>query len=163
LASHLEDDDKWGAAETYKHLAELARQRHDYRSAREFYHESLGRHREVGRKQLVVDCLRGLAHTEAEETCLSDERAEYVACLLGASQAATELLGLPVPDSEKTENEQLKGKVKDSLGARFVNAWASGRIMTLDQAAQHAVNSRTQGESRWPAVMSPEGLPVGAR
>jgi hypothetical protein len=63
-------------------------------------------------------------------------RTEYAAFLLGAADGIRELIGAPIPDIEKPDNQATRQAIEQTLDRRtFRAAWSAGRTAPLGAVA----------------------------
>ena len=120
-------------------LGRMARYQEDYGRARVLLGESLSVFREVG--ELV-----GTAHTLElwPHLALNSTEPARAARLFGAAEALRQIMGAPLPPSDRAEYERNVAAVRAQLGEEmFAAAWAEGRAMTMEQAVEYA--SREEG------------------
>jgi predicted ATPase len=138
-------EDKWGLAETLKCLGDVALHLDDPDEAEGHYRESLMLNRAVGRKQLMVACLEGLAMVAGVTG-----RAGQAAQLFGAAESLRGTVGVPI----NLTDQKLKVKYESLIGAvsaqfrdegEFKSAQSKGREMKLEQATAYALNDSAVG------------------
>lgn len=80
----------------------------------------------------MVENLGGVAAYEG--------RPADAARLIGAADRAREELGTSLPEGEKVAYDRYLAAAKEALGPEaFVAAWAEGRALTLEVAADYAL------------------------
>jgi tetratricopeptide (TPR) repeat protein len=93
--------------------------------------ESLAEHRDLGDRWRSASVLEELA-TVAQQR----NRAEYAAFLLGAADGIREVIGAPVPEVEKADQQGTRRAVEQALDRRaFRAAWSAGRTAPLAAVA----------------------------
>jgi len=71
---------------------------------------------------------------------LAEGQAARAVRLLGAADAAREAIGAPQPPSEHEEFDRIIGAARSEMDeSAFVEAWAEGQTMSLDQAVEYAL------------------------
>jgi predicted ATPase/Tfp pilus assembly protein PilF len=126
--------DNWSAAISLQSLGEVALRQGDYRQAHRLYHQSLALERELESKAGIAGCLVGLA--EVARALAQPERA---ARLYGATEAAWEAMGNRLSPTDQAGYDQNVAALRATLDpTTFADAWAAGRLLTLEQAARYA-------------------------
>jgi predicted ATPase len=93
--------------------------------------ESLAEHRDLGDRWRSASVLEELA-TVAQQR----NRPEYAAFLLGAADGIREVIGAPVPEVEKPDQQGTRRAVEQALDRRaFRAAWSAGRTAPLAAVA----------------------------
>lgn len=106
-------------------------------AARVLYEESLTLAGKVGDKELIAECLEGLAGVVATQEPVggSFAGALWAARLWGTAETLREAFGMPLPPFERAGYEQAVAAARIHLGEKtFATAWAEGRTMTPEQA-----------------------------
>lgn len=117
--------------------------------AEDLHHQALVLRVEHGLRTFYVNSLDNLARCAARA-----ERHAEGARLLGASDAAREVMGYPRPPVDHLDHDTLIAEVRNPLGEAFETAWAEGSAMTLDDAVAYAARTpstragRRAGEPR---------------
>lgn len=79
--------------------------------------------------------------------------------LLAASNAARELMGYPRPAIDQPDNDATLARARAALGDdAFMNAWAAGAALSLDDAVAYATRargSRQRPSSGWASLTPP--------
>jgi hypothetical protein len=87
---------------------------------------------------LKAACLRGIAAIIAPSG-----KEEQAARLLGAAEALAEVVGAAQSGAARTGLDEQIAALRRALGEEaFGSAWATGRAMTLEQAAAYALGER---------------------
>lgn len=144
LGIQFEVRDAWGVAETLKYLAELDRRSGDLDEAERRFAHSLKLHTELGRKQLVVDCLLGLARVAADRAATArTDAAVRAARLFGTGLTHSKRGGFPLPRQELKINFPLARKLREHLGRPvFAEEWARGKRWNLASAVDYALGQQ---------------------
>jgi hypothetical protein len=120
----------------------VASRQGDYASLRSFAAESITLRRGLGDKRgiaLSLDTYSILA--------LNQGQAKRAARLLGAADALREAIGTALSPAQLATHTLDVARVRSALGDdRFAAAWAEGRAMTLEQAIEYALKTRTRPE-----------------
>ena len=139
LAIYRELGDERGAAITQISLGMAAVEEKNYLLARGLFQDSLIQSQRTGDQLCVAMSLEGMATLAARRG-----HGERAAHLGGAAEALRETLGAPMPAWEQRKYNEGFAAAKASLGeAAFAAAWAAGRIMDAEEAAQGALASRS--------------------
>ncbi|HEY0471470.1 MAG TPA: tetratricopeptide repeat protein [Kribbella sp.] len=89
--------------------------------------ESLAEHRDLGDRWRSASVLEELATVASQRG-----RTEYAAFLLGAADGIRELIGAPIPEIEKPDNQATRQAIEQTLDRRtFRAAWSAGRTAPL--------------------------------
>ncbi|MGQ0549041.1 MAG: ATP-binding protein [Armatimonadota bacterium] len=127
--------DNGGIAYTLSHLGMLACQRGDNERAAELLRESLAMFRDLGDRAALTTCLEGLA-----EVAAAQGQHERAARLSGAAAVLREATGAPLTASDRAGHERAVASARAALPvAVFAAAWAEGRAMSPEAAAEHAL------------------------
>ena len=114
-------------------LGTIALRRQNCRRAETFYAQALALRREMGNTRGILECLRAFGQVAATE-----QHYEHAARLLGAVTPLWEMM--EERDRHLLEDEVNAGRVY--LGdAAFETAWAEGCAMSLEQAAEYALEN----------------------
>jgi len=142
LALRRELGNAWGIAMALTNLGEVARDQGDYERAEGLYRESLALLRDVGDKVVIAACLEGMAAAASAR-----RRLERVTRLSAAAATLRGAIGAPLPPAEQTLYDHTVADARAALGAiPFVEAWAAGRALSLEQAMAEALDeSATTG------------------
>jgi predicted ATPase/class 3 adenylate cyclase len=134
---------KRGIAVALLSIGAVALSRGHYERAKESFEESLALRRELGDRRGVASVLDKFG-----DLAQSLDRRERAAQLFGAAEAIREGIGAPLGPSGRADRERGLAAVRAGLGdAAFAAAWAAGRAMTLEQAAEYALTSMDIGPS----------------
>jgi non-specific serine/threonine protein kinase len=133
------------AAREYRHahdvgyalrgLGHLARMQGDYGRATELLKESLVVLAQLNDKRCTPLCVEGMA-------CVASELGQWerAARLFGAAEALREAIGVTLLPAERVDHDRAAAAARAAAAeAAFAAAWAEGRTMTLEQAAEYAV------------------------
>ena len=139
LAIARELEDKSGIAFSLNNLGNVAADQGDYGGARVLLEESLTIRRVLGAKAVIADDLKAFATLAARE--VQEARG---ARLWGAAAALRETFGSPLPPAKHEKQERETTAVRETLGEdAFAAAWAEGRVMTMEQAIEYALEGYT--------------------
>jgi len=117
-------------------MGHLERDEGNYDRARALYQESLRLRQKLGHQMALAQSLEDFAVLAGRE-----QRAERAVRLLGAGEAFCETLGAHPPVAVAAEYERTMAAGRAALGeAAFAAAWAEGRAMSLEQAAEYALS-----------------------
>jgi DNA-binding CsgD family transcriptional regulator len=152
LALFREEGRPDGIAVNLHGLGLVALERRDYRGAEALVRQSLRLARRVGYKIYVAYCLEALAAAAAG-------RADWgrAARLLGAAAALRDELGTIYWPYERAWLEPRSAAARAALGdAAFAAAWAAGRALSWEQAADEALSEAAEAaEAETPAASAP--------
>jgi len=110
-------------------LAQLEASQGDLAAARTLYEESLTLVRERNYKVLLPSCLEELAAVVAAQ---GDP--VWAARLWGAAESLREIMGAPIPPSERAAYVRSVAAAHTQLGEQaFAAAWSEGQTMSLEQ------------------------------
>jgi predicted ATPase/transcriptional regulator with XRE-family HTH domain len=99
------------------------------------YRESLQRFWRLGAVVDMAGSLEGLAVVATRRGLL-----DHAALLFGAAAALREASDAPIPPADLASNDQALNSVRSELDAEvFATAWASGRVLPLEQAVTMAL------------------------
>ncbi|MFL5735496.1 MAG: ATP-binding protein [Chloroflexia bacterium] len=127
-----------GAAFALSMLGYVAEREGRYDEARKLLEESLSMRRELGNKQGVAVCFVGLA-----EVACAQDLADRAARLLGAAEGLLESAGVRLGMADQARFERAREATLGQLGREaFEAAWAQGRTMSLDEAADYALEDK---------------------
>jgi predicted ATPase/DNA-binding CsgD family transcriptional regulator len=127
-------------ANALTHLGTVALHMGDYLQSAVLYQQSLALNREQGNKDGIVEDLAGLA---AVASLLGQP--ERAARLFGAVEALREASGISLPPLRRTEYDRTVEGIRAHLDqAAFVEAWAQGRAMPLEQAIVQALETKDE-------------------
>lgn len=154
LTIQEEAGDAWGRAETLKYLAELDRRRQQLDAARQRFTESLKLHDRLGRKQLVVDCLLGLARLAVDRAAVIEEPLQtahvlptskghallvYAVRLFAAGTEHVLSHRHPLPHREISMNAPFCKEAQRYLGSKdYELQWSFGKALGLQAAVDLA-------------------------
>ncbi|GAA1653697.1 hypothetical protein GCM10009744_52290 [Kribbella alba] len=120
-----------GVAWSLNQLGIVERRRGFTERAVHLLDESLAEHRDLGDRWRSASVLEELA-TVAQQR----NRTEYAAFLLGAADGIREVIGAPVPDVEKPDQQGTRRAVEQALDRHaFRAAWSAGRTAPLAAVA----------------------------
>ncbi len=149
LAVCRELGDKDGIATSLGNLAAMALQQHNLVDARSLFVESLTLRRDLGDKEGIAECLEGLAGVAGAAGLIQGNmiaNGQDVARLYGAAEALREAIGAPMTPIERSRFNTMTSAARTHLGeATFVEAWAEGRVMSLDEAITYGCNTQLVG------------------
>jgi tetratricopeptide (TPR) repeat protein len=115
--------------------AHLERQLGNYPQAIELYHQSILAWQELGHRVSLAhefECLAFIACTQSQ--------LQRAARLLGAAESIRENLNSPMTATEGVEYDQNVSTLRAQMEqSDFATAWAEGRVMTLEQAIEFAL------------------------
>ncbi len=135
LALCRELGDKVGVAIGLDNLGDVALYEGDSARAASLYAESLSTYQELGDSQGSAEGLEAMA-----SALTAQGRVAQAVRLYAAASALREMIGAPVPPSERAPYERNMADWRRQLGeAEFAEAWALGRALTLDQAIASAL------------------------
>jgi predicted ATPase/DNA-binding CsgD family transcriptional regulator len=149
-------DRLFGSIALYNLALEESRVQGDHERAAELYVEGLGLAVEIGDKAYVAYCLEGLASLISERG-----EPERAARLFGASEELLEAVGAPlhVQAQDRALYERAVEALRSRLGEEaFGAAWAEGRAMTLEQAAEYTLELPPPSEESTAPTAHPAGL-----
>ncbi|HEY0386627.1 MAG TPA: hypothetical protein VGC64_11475, partial [Pyrinomonadaceae bacterium] len=116
----------------------------DEARASELYEESLTLSHEAGDKRAIAICLEALAAS----ACARDDCAR-AACLYGAAARLRELIGSPLPLSEREDYDRQTALARSTLGPKlFDTRWSEGTKLTLEEAVAYASSRATMKDER---------------
>ncbi|HLK59908.1 MAG TPA: tetratricopeptide repeat protein, partial [Chthonomonadaceae bacterium] len=140
LALRRELNDLRGVAMALANLAQSLCTHQDLPAAQQALLEGLELCREMG------DMHYSTFFVEVSALLLYHRKlAERAARLLGAAQAAREALGTPIPRTGNEYHASVLASLREQLGeAVFHDAWASGQLLSLDQALVSALEELAQ-------------------
>ncbi|HEY1013800.1 MAG TPA: tetratricopeptide repeat protein, partial [Herpetosiphonaceae bacterium] len=122
--------DKDGTARAVYGLAEIALRRDDPGQALAMLKRALLMRRELGDRAGIASCLERLAEALSRQS-----RPELAGRLLGAATALRRQLNAPLPPAEQAACLHTEADLRLQLGAeRFTRAWASGELLSMEQA-----------------------------
>jgi predicted ATPase/DNA-binding CsgD family transcriptional regulator len=128
--------DEWGTAVSRLNLGTLAIEQGEPARAEELLLEALRAFQRLGDEDATTECLDSLAGAAGARG--DGERA---ATLFGAAEAAREELGTPIRPVDRERYERFVAASQRGCGKRaWAAAWAAGRAMSLEQAAEYALS-----------------------
>jgi non-specific serine/threonine protein kinase len=136
-------------------LGHLARVQGDYGRATGLLKESLGILAQLKDRRCTPLCVEGLA-------CVASElgQVERAARLFGAAEALREAIGVTLLPAERADHDRAAASARAvAAEATFAAAWAEGRTMTLEQAAEYAV-ATAEPVAATPPEAPPRGSPA---
>jgi predicted ATPase/two-component SAPR family response regulator len=141
LEQVLADSRRHGAREATAYalhaLGGVARGRGDPAAAAALLRQALALHHELGDRWRASGVLDDLAWC-----ALASGRVADAALLLGASDAAREAIGVPVPAVDRSARADVEASVRTSLGVKgYRSGWADGHAAGLDGAVDHVNRS----------------------
>ena len=135
LSLRRELGDRQGVAASLGNLGLLACRQADYDLARSLQKESLSLRREIGDRHGMAGSLEALA-----SLALLENNAERAARLWGAASRLREVLGAPLPPHVRERYAGETSAAREALTpADFAACWEAGRALTLEQAANDAL------------------------
>ncbi len=127
-------------ADALARLGSVALQEGDYQQSAKLYQQSLALNRVLGNRDGIAEDLAGLA--EVASLAGQPERA---AQLLGTVEAVREAHNIELAALRRTEYERTVEGIRAHLeDAAFVEAWARGRAMPLEQAIVQALETKDE-------------------
>jgi predicted ATPase len=131
---------KWRIAYALRLTGHAVRLHGDLERAARLYRENLALFGQVGDKWGATECIEGLALI-----AIAQEHSERATRLFGAAEAARETFGITMPRPEAGDQEHLWATIRErTAGTAFASAWAEGRVMTLEQAIEYALEPDVQ-------------------
>jgi non-specific serine/threonine protein kinase len=141
LAAFRELGHRRDIAQVYLDLGRVARTQGDAAQAREYYIESLTVFGDLRDKELIPECLEGIAGLASEA-----EQPVQAARLFGAAETLRESAGVPLPPVHRAAYERDLAAARAALDERaWRTAWAEGRALLMQQAIVAA--EQTLGEA----------------
>ncbi len=139
LAAFRELGDRVGVASVFLDLGRVAHTQGDDRKAREYYTQSLTVFGEFKNKQLISECLEGIAGL-ASAAGQHPEGTRRAARLFGAAESVRESAGVPLPSVQRAEYKRTIAAIRAQIEEpTFAAAWAEGQKLTLEQAIAEAL------------------------
>jgi hypothetical protein len=132
-------DETRGMALTLVNLGQVARDEGRYEQAADMFREGLLRHRDMGDKRGIQDCLEGLivAYAAQDE---SGAETKQIAMLCGVATALGESMGTQPYPIDQVHLQQAVNTLRARLGEdAWLAAWSAGRTMPLEQATSYAL------------------------
>jgi predicted ATPase len=138
------DDDLWGRGYAQRELALVALAQGKTSTAAAYLRTSLLIHQEIGRKQLISECLDGLAQVATER----DER-EAAARLLGAARGLRREMGLKLHGDERRRGRATRRRLIETLGReRFKELRKEGAAGIQDVVATALIDAARWSEGQ---------------
>ncbi|MBC8136075.1 MAG: tetratricopeptide repeat protein [Fibrella sp.] len=135
LALSQEFGDKQGIADALSNLGIIAHSAGDSDRAKTLQTEGLSLYRELGDKGGTAYSLEAFAAMAMAAEVQSGRAAR----LWGAAEQLREVIGAPLPPSERADYEQKVSEARATLGVEpFAESWAEGRTLTMEQAIEFA-------------------------
>jgi predicted ATPase len=129
LDIQLGANDKWGRAWSLKGIGEAKLGLKDYAGAASHFYDSFCLHSDLGRRQLVAECLEGLAKVAA-----GLEQAQRGAYLIGAAEKLRNEAGSIKSSAKDKEYDALLNSLRGDISKKaFEKARAEGRGWTQEQ------------------------------
>ncbi len=126
---------KRGIAVALLSLGTVAQSAGRYERARASFEEGLGLRKELGDRRGLASVLDKLG--DMAQSLGHQERAVR---LFGVADAIREAISAPLTPSDRGDHERSLAAARATLGvAAFAAAWAAGRAMTVEQAAEYAL------------------------
>lgn len=135
-----QENDKWGRAWSLKGLGEAKLGKTDYASAACYFYKSFCLHTDLGRKQLVAECLEGLAKVAA-----GVEQAHRGAYLIGAAERLRREAGTINYCANDKEYENFLKKLRDDLSSKQFDTEKSDGRAASPEELQRQVHSFVKG------------------
>ncbi len=140
LSLARETGDKPFIADALARLGTVALREGDYQQSAGLYQQSLVLNRVLGNRDGIAENLAGLA--EVASLVGQPERAAW---LLGTVEAVREARNIELAALRRTEYDRTVEGIRASLDdAAFVEAWAQGRAMPLEQAIEEALETKDE-------------------
>jgi predicted ATPase/transcriptional regulator with XRE-family HTH domain/Tfp pilus assembly protein PilF len=132
-------NDKRGTAYSLHGLGGVAYEQGDYARATALHQESLALCRELGDKRGIVASLEAMGRV-ATAPGTTPEFLERAARLLGAAAELREVIGTPLPPSQRAGYERIRTAICSAMGgAAWTAAWAAGRTLALEAVVVYAL------------------------
>ncbi|HVG19842.1 MAG TPA: hypothetical protein VNI02_12395, partial [Blastocatellia bacterium] len=129
LKIQLDANDRWGRAWSLKGLGDSKLGLQDFATAASYYYESFCLHWDLGRKQLVAECLEGLAKVAG-----GLEQPRRVAYLIGAADKLRNEAGSPVSHDQGKSYETLLNNLRGDMSKKeFDKARTEGKKWSPEQ------------------------------
>jgi tetratricopeptide (TPR) repeat protein len=126
-------------AATLDVLGLIARDEGNLEQAATLLRASLEQSQEIGERESIAHCLEGLAGTASDQ-----DEPRRAARLFGAAEVLREVIGAPLPPTDRANYDRHVTAVHAGLEAvDFAAAWAEGRAMTIKQAVEYALGLGT--------------------
>ncbi|HEX2293935.1 MAG TPA: tetratricopeptide repeat protein [Actinomycetota bacterium] len=127
--------DTLGMARAMLNLSDVRLHSRDLDDARDLLEQALKMFEQLGMRWDIAYVIENLGGVAAYAGSPVD-----AARLIGAADRAREELGTPLPDAEKVAYNRYLAAAQEALGDEaFARAWAEGRAMTLEEAADYAL------------------------
>jgi hypothetical protein len=125
---------RWIAAGRFM-MGHVTRLQGNLERAEGLYRQSLASYREVGDNWIATECLEGLALIDSARG-----NAPRAARLFGAAETARQEFGIRHLRTDAGDQIDFWTTIRERPDETvFVNDWAAGRAMTLEQAAQYVL------------------------
>ena len=129
--------DQSGIARSLRGLGFVTERQGDHAAARALYAESLTIYREMGDQRAVAGLMLALG-----EVAQGQGQIVRAARLLGAAAVLRETIGTSLIPTDQQDADRQTAWVRDALGEEaFQAAWAEGRAMMWQQAAEYALSA----------------------
>jgi predicted ATPase/class 3 adenylate cyclase/Tfp pilus assembly protein PilF len=154
LALRREIGDKLGIAASLGYLGVVAADQGDYPTARAMYEESLALRREIGDKKGAGECLAGLGGVAVRLAAGNgqERRVDHMergVKLLGAAEGLLQAIRAVLEGEARRSYERNVKQARALLGqTKFKSAWDAGRALSLDEAAEYALQSAVDDPAR---------------
>jgi hypothetical protein len=126
--------DKSGTAMTLTDLGNVVYAQGDLPQAARLHRQALHVSVEVGDKRRIAFCLEGLA------AAIAPEQPARAAQLYSAADGLRQMIGTPLPPSERADYDTSLSRVHSALGDdAYSTARAAGLALSLDQAVAFAL------------------------
>lgn len=105
--------------------------------AEQIYGETIVAWQKIGHRAAVANQLEFLAYI-----AIAHEQGDRAARLLGAAEALREKINIQMSPFERTEYDTQVSELRKSMDEKtFSNLWSEGRLMTMEQAIQLALDA----------------------
>jgi predicted ATPase/DNA-binding CsgD family transcriptional regulator len=129
------------SAQSLHSLALVGLRSGDHGAANGHLRESLSLFQQLGDRSGIALCLEGLA-----EAAVARGACEPAVLLLSAASTWRKANDFPVPPYDRSDYDRVLGAAHSALkGTAFADAWATGAVMTLEQAIEHALVTAPEG------------------
>lgn len=126
---------RWGHAHSIAWLGRVMLAQGNYAEATSRFYESLVLHLQLGRRQMVAECMDGLAEVAAHAKQL-----DMAAELLGAADGLRELGGEELPPATAKIHDRLVKQVREALGTdAFAHAHTLAAALEYGDATRRAL------------------------
>lgn len=128
---------KIGEADTLNLLGEIKRRLGDHTLARTYLREALEMQRDINEKPGIALSLESFGRLE-----LAEDNAHKAVGLWAAALSIREMTNIPIPPRSQKRHEGQLLNARHVLGeTAFNTAWTKGRLLTLEQAINFALQS----------------------